>query len=422
MRTVPISLLLAVVPLALAACDQTDPPLAPGAASPAAGAAPAQHGWRGVEADFARIERETPGFGGYFIDDEGNLTAYVADPRGESTARAALERVAAALPAGARRPGGGIRVLRGRWSFNQLSRWRDQVSQVRSIPGVVFIDLNEAENRLTIGVESDAAGQAVLAHAAQVGIPSAAVAVTRAEPVRFMSSLRDVVRPVVGGLQFALVKNGQEETCTLGYPVVTSGGTPGWLVNSHCTANMGVVDYTRGHQPVASAYYDIGAEIIDPAFWPCHINLQCRYSDAAVGMWVSGASYQLGRVARTTARGTTSPGSLTIDALNPTFQVTGEQLSSIQGQTVEKVGRTTGWTGGVVNHSCVSVGPGGYWFECQTEVATAVAPGDSGSPVFVWGNGNTITAAGILWGGNSNAMYYSPLGQVESEVGNLTLY
>jgi V8-like Glu-specific endopeptidase len=55
-------------------------------------------------------------------------------------------------------------------------------------------------------------------------------------------------------------------------------------------------------------------------------------------------------------------------------------------------------------------------------VNARVAGGDSGSPVFI-GTG-TVTLVGILWGGSSDGSTYvfSPLNQIENELGALATF
>jgi hypothetical protein len=92
------------------------------------------------------------------------------------------------------------------------------------------------------------------------------------------------------------------------------------------------------------------------------------------------------------------------------------------GQTVNKVGRTTGWTQGLVTNTCVNTGVSGSNIVqlCQTFVSAGVGGGDSGSPVFR--GTSSVTLVGILWGGNSSGtqFVYSPIANIEQELGALT--
>ena len=96
------------------------------------------------------------------------------------------------------------------------------------------------------------------------------------------------------------------------------------------------------------------------------------------------------------------------------------------GQTVNKIGRTTGWTFGKVTNTCVTVNVSGSNITqiCQSLVTAGVGAGDSGSPVFNWsGTGNTVRLAGILWGGSGNNLFvFSPMSGIEKELGALTTF
>jgi len=61
---------------------------------------------------------------------------------------------------------------------------------------------------------------------------------------------------------------------------------------------------------------------------------------------------------------------------------------------------------------------------CQTFVDAGVGGGDSGSDVFMITSGTSVRLLGVLWGGNSSGtmFVYSPIGQVEQELGTLTTF
>jgi hypothetical protein len=48
--------------------------------------------------------------------------------------------------------------------------------------------------------------------------------------------------------------------------------------------------------------------------------------------------------------------------------------------------------------------------------------GDSGSPVFALAGSHDATLAGILWGGGDNVFVFSPLANIERELGPLTTH
>jgi hypothetical protein len=105
------------------------------------------------------------------------------------------------------------------------------------------------------------------------------------------------------------------------------------------------------------------------------------------------------------------------------FHISAEDLNTefVVGSELNKVGRTTGWTRGPVTLTCVDVLQSGSRFVelCQTFVGAGVAGGDSGSPVFAEEGGGNVTLAGILWGGGGGNFVFSPLANIERELGPL---
>jgi hypothetical protein len=52
-----------------------------------------------------------------------------------------------------------------------------------------------------------------------------------------------------------------------------------------------------------------------------------------------------------------------------------------------------------------------------------VGAGDSGSDVFAITSGTSVTLAGVLWGGSGNHTFvFSPLANVQQELGTLTTH
>ncbi len=89
------------------------------------------------------------------------------------------------------------------------------------------------------------------------------------------------------------------------------------------------------------------------------------------------------------------------------------------GETVNKVGRTRG----AVTNTCVNTFVSGSNIVqlCQTFVSARVGAGDSGSPVFATSGSNSATLYDILrGGGGSTTFVFSPLRNIERELGALT--
>ena len=418
-NTLTVRTLAAAVALAGAGCrDASSPPLSPTA--PTAAASPTGIAQAVQAPDLATLARVIPGFGGFYLD-AGVPTVYLLDPAARGPAERALGAYAAAR--GVTRAE--IRVLQAQYDYRDLDRWFQRISdEAFSTPGVVYTDLDEAANRVAVGVEHAAAAASVRGLAARLGIPAAAVIVRETEPIHFVLTLRDMVRPVVGGLQIRF----SNFLCSLSFNAARAG-ISGFVTASHCSDKQGAVDGTLYYQPLDQVTAEfIGTEIADPSFFRnsqgCPHGRKCRRSDANFSQGASGVAFTLGGIAQTTGA---NNGSLDIAG---SFSITAEAAGNATvGQTLDKVGRTTGWTEGTVTNSCVNVGVSGsnIVLLCQDIVQNTVqivGAGDSGSPVFFISGGSTVTLHGTLWGGNSSGtlLVYSPIANIEQELGSLATH
>lgn len=410
---------------ALAACDRPDTPVAPDPGM-AAQAAARQDG-PGIDGEFARLARTIPGFGGYYFDEKGDLVVVLTDARQAPAARAALASVAARGAGRAGAASAEIRVQPGTYDFARLDGWRRRVAPLLALDGVAFLDTDEVANRVRIGVLSDAAAARVRTEVARLNVPAAAVDVDVVPPVEPIATLRDQVRPVKAGLE--IVRGSDQGQCTLGFNAYYVNwalnippGTRAFLTAAHCTNQPGVVEGTTFSQ--GGAY--IGHEIADPAPFTsasntrCPAGLFCRNSDVAVIGLDAGTSWSLGYIARTDAMGfgPYQSGSITLTSPDIRIGYTNADFPAV-GTRMDKVGRTTGWTAGNVLATCVDVRD--YWvFICQNEVGAYGWHGDSGSGIFRWVDGS-VALAGIIWAHNSaGGIYYSPLGQIQDDIGTFT--
>jgi hypothetical protein len=390
-----------------AACSEaTAPQDSPAGALPALQAVQAP--------DVATLARAIPGFGGLFLD-RGVPTVYVSD----DGQRGAVER---ALGGFARARGftpAQIHVLRGRFTYGDLDRWVGRVSdEAFAEGGVVFVDLDETANRVLVAVEPGASHAKVRRLALRLGVPAEALVVRETDPVQYVATLQDHVRPIVAGLQIHF----GNFLCSLGFNAV-SGGQNSFVTASHCTNVQGGTEGTVYYQPLQSVDpVSIGTEVDDPVYFRgsgCPRKRVCRYSDAARAAYATGISFTLGGIAQTSGP---NNGSL---AIAGGFRITAEG-DAVVGDVVNKVGRTTGWTQGTVTNTCVNTGVSGTKIVqlCQTFVSAGVGPGDSGSDVFGLTGGSSVRLLGILWGGNSGGtqFVYSPITNVERELGPLTTF
>jgi hypothetical protein len=405
-RTVLLVSLVAGTVLFVSACSDTTQPSPP--SDERVGLDPLQ----GPD-DPVAVVRGIPGFGGFFFDREGAPTVYLQDV----SARAQVERALGPWLGAQGVRTAALRVRRADYDWASLERWQGRATgQALAMRGAVWVDADEARNRVTIGVERGTPAAQLRSAVARLGVPAAAVIVEEVEPVRLAATLRDRVRPVVGGLQI----NFPGFLCTLGFNA-TRSGQRSFITNSHCTNTQGGTEGTPYWQPTSTvAPTQIATEVADPAYTAgggCPNGRRCRRSDAARARYASGTTSTLGSIARTSGA---NNGSLTITG---NFSITAEGGASV-GQTVHKIGRTTGWTRGAVTNTCVNVNVSGTNVTqlCQTLVSAGVGAGDSGSPVFRrQGTTGNVTLVGILWGGSGTSLYvFSPISNIEAELGALT--
>ena len=435
--------LILLAAAALAACDRAPEPLAPDAR---AGGASLQ--LSAVSAnptpDPLAVAQAVPGFGGYFIDESGAPTVYLTDPAQRPAAEAALAGFLSSFGWGA----SDLRVRQGQYDYAQLDAWyRGSWARALAVPGAVFSDIDEGSNRLRFGGVNAAAVASIVSTLASLGVPAAAVDVQLAAPVLQTASLRDKIRPPHGGLQiqfFASPVSPLVSVCTLGFNAVRDG-VQSFITNSHCTNRQGGTDLrtdyyqsTRGGAIPSPDNY-IGFEADDPTYalgdgTTCPLGRTCRYADAARVQYGAGQTFTMGRVARAASanpgaiNGDDDPSVLVIDSVSPSWRITAEQAVPVLGQGLNKTGRTTGWTRGTVTGTCVNINVSASEITqlCQSYVGAFVAGGDSGSPVFGTHTDGSIFLAGILWGSSTDLVtnevqfIFSPLGAVESELGELS--
>jgi len=409
----------AAATLAFAACQDNTSPTSPDAGQPSFQVQSAQ----GSELSAAGLDRQIPGFGGFFLDASGAPTVYLTPGAG----RAPAERALGAYLNAHGLSTASVHVLQARYGWQQLERWYNAATPAAlAISGAVFVDNDETSNRVRIGVaDLNAQGQ-VRAAVARLGVPDDAVTIERADPIIQVATLQNVVdRPVRAGVQI----NFPGFLCSVGFNA-TSGGVKSFVTASHCTNTQGGVESTPYWQPLQSSQpTQIATEVADPAYQRnlagCPHGRKCRYSDASRAAYIDGANQALGLIAQTSGA---NNGSLTITG---SFTITSDDCGTTggclaAGTTVNKVGRTTGWTAGTLTNTCVNTGVSGTNIVqlCQSFVSAGVGGGDSGSDVFQITSGSNVKLAGVLWGGNSNGtqFVFSPFGNVTRELGALTTH
>lgn len=307
----------------------------------------------------------------------------------------------------------------------QVAQWFQQASpEVLAVPSTVLAYHDEIANRIVVGVENAAASHGVLTALAHLGIPSSAVTIQETAPIYQLATLRDRWRPMIAGVQLHF----GNFLCSLGFNA-DDGVERSFVTASHCTNTQGGVEGTQYFQPTSTVDPTVVAtEVEDPTYSrgaPCPRGRKCRFSDSSRARYSASAASTRGAIAATSA-----PNNLSLDVTG-SFTITSQDnttTSFATGTTVNKVGRTTGWTQGNVTASCANVNVSGSNITqlCQTLVqnpngAVVVQGGDSGSGVFRITAGTSVQLVGILWGGNSagTQFVFSPLKSVRDELGAL---
>jgi len=396
------------------------------------GAVPA-NGFAGtLDAEFVRLAGELPGFGGLYLDADGALNVVMtgaAPMRTPAQVAATLQSRLSSLPIDAAALQT-LRVREGRYDFIQLDAMHRAAAPVLALAGVVFTDADEVANRVRIGVESEAAAAAVRVAIQQAGVPLEAVVISETEPIQLNSNhtLRDMVRPVAGGLQINYIRQNPDGSvsgfnCTMGFNVrsPTAPGVHGFVTNSHCSDTRGVVIPTPYWQH--SRFVEgtlIAQEAHDAPYWDggiCPAGRRCRYSDALGARYEPGIDNAFGGIYRTLAPGDPA-GTLEIDPANPRWRIVAELPFPVVGQVLHKTGRTNGWTLGPVASTCANsnVANSDITMLCQDRVATTSAGGDSGSPYFERiGDTNDVRLIGIHWGSGGGTTVMSAMNNIRYE-------
>src|SRR5205823_3450053 len=151
------------------------------------------------ERQFRDLAQDVPNHGAYYFDTEsGNLVLYLTNlDDAKSAVGLVRSRLAHELSEAHRRhPQADISVRQATYTWLQLKEWRDQLfPKILAIRGVVWLDLDEARNRVVIGVESTRDPSLVNETLARLGVPRNAVELEESGPLQVEAgTLRDSVR------------------------------------------------------------------------------------------------------------------------------------------------------------------------------------------------------------------------------------
>lgn len=357
---------------------------------------------------YARMARIVPGFGGIFFDESDVLNVYLVDPNTVQKALPALEFLLVdRWGDGIIPPASTWKVLQGRYDFIQLNEWHNKIIHFISNPNVAMSDIDERHNRLTVGLKElkPVMQHQVAQEIEELGIPLEAIAFKEYQGSEPTGSLRDKQRPVIGGVV--------SDACTLGL-VVNRSGTPGFIINAHCTPTPGAIENPRA--PIYQPYgyltdHLIGHETFDPAGfigtgkphpngpeWTCRRGERCRWSDSAFVTRATGVTSNQGVIAKPDRL--SRPGNISLNIAG-SWSIVALMFGPPDGTRINKVGAKTGWTEGRVVGTCTrEFSLANIQLLCQYKADYYLEPGDSGAPVFIIrpSNPNTVALVGLHWG------------------------
>jgi hypothetical protein len=305
-------------------------------------------------------------------------------------------------------------------------------------PDVSVVALDEANNRILVGVEHPDNAEKVRSALHAAGIPTEPLYVTRLpRPVPMQGTLQDEVRPTAGGVEVGPYTGGAQIQCSMAFNAVRNGESV-FVTASHCSVFGGVVDTFSYWQPNnQNSLAPIGREVADPPPFTsetnpaCPVGRYCRYSDAIAVGYFDPSTSALGRVENTFYND--------VSLADPQWQVMSSHTATQAdtNQAVFKVGRTTGTTVGVL-FTCTAAIPGNFpWTfldQCGAYVYYApngaVHQGDSGGTAF-WrvDTVNGIALLGVVMAGFDGfpdcgcvgGFYFSQMSAIFSELGNMTV-
>lgn len=99
-----------------------------------------------------RLAQRVPAYGGMFFDNS-ILYVYLTDLAQEKAVKEAIREMFGPRWLELYKYPDEIRVLQGQYSYLQLKTWYDCVRDWIPIPGVIWTDLDERINRITIGID-----------------------------------------------------------------------------------------------------------------------------------------------------------------------------------------------------------------------------------------------------------------------------
>jgi len=329
------------------------------------------------------------------------------------------------------------------YSFIELARHRARLrAPLFAIPGVVSLSVDEEFNRIKIGLEDPAARETVLDLAMQLAVPAEMLSFSEESPAKVLHmSPEGPDLPLALATSWTLddsipdgklrggysVQAEKRDRCTLAFPAVlrSRSATEVFVSSAHCSTVPFVPDgYSLGQPDIVNV---VGFEIRDPGTHRCDEGPRCRHSDAALNLATADIAFaEIGRPREKRRCGIVCGGApTTVDPSNPVITITDYSKSIIDGETLHKIGRVTGWSYSEVTDTCTDVeSDDGVVRRCTGLVRLGAVGGDSGAPVFRYKDDGTAQLKGIVWGGSTfgKTTLFSNYERIERDLGGMWVY
>jgi hypothetical protein len=383
----------------------------------------------GLDGVFERIANDVPGFGGMYFDSLGDLNVWFKGPADAEALKVSVHKHLGPHILETHYP----KTVTPRLLFTQASfDWHELVTYynvVRSSVGLDllhFTDIDEVRQRIRLGARSEAKKALLLERLAGLSLPKGLVEVDVRQlsaTAQTIKSVQDSVRPRIGGVY---ITNSGGALCTLGFNAFLNGARVA-ITNMHCAIPRTSVDPNLiFYQSFNLGDSRIGREYADPPSVPCFSQqaggvVNCRNSDAAAILYDDSVQSILGYVA-----GVRISGDMYYNTNDLAWLY--DEVESLVGTNVTKIGGTTGNSYGTVYSTCLDVGPyeNNIWLICQlnAEMDYDIKGGDSGSPVIAWYHPmmNYGYLTGILWGNPGRIAAFSSISGIHADFPNLVAH
>jgi hypothetical protein len=371
-----------------------------------------------------RFAKLVPEFAGAYRGGGHSLIVRVSDINFSRTGSAAIAKalLEKELKAGGR---GELTVTfeRARYNYSQLRTWLALSLDSLGTYKAVSWSINQRTSQIRVAFANETALSSFKSVIANLEIPSDAVVLgLEPEEQLYQARLDTLVRPVRGGLviythqwHYDGAGTAWNGPCTL-TGIFLQGTWPMFLTAAHCVnfaAHGGDLDWMV-YQDIAThdGFCSDGRQCVgqisdNPPFSGsvpgCPSGSYCRNSDAAAGDVAGsvGVNGLRGTVALPLAGPVAPPqysASLSIGTANISLQ--GGYTNIVIGDTLSKIGETTGWTKGVVFDINVTSVVNGLTKLHSVRVQAGGTYGDSGAPVLRQ-QSDGYYLAGLLWGGGT---------------------